>query len=120
MPKARTRVQRGEQMKRWLNVRFPTRYPVSVYWRTEIVDIDGEELDGYCRRGDDGKSYNVYLSFNEIRRVAEVSDAMMHEWAHLLRGLQNEEDDPTYWGEYYGPLYWAFHYEGGSDEVDQY
>ena len=118
--KARTRMQRAEQMARWLSVLFPTRYPVNIYWRDKIVDVDGEELGGYCQLGDDDKSYNIYLSFREIRRVVDVADVMMHEWAHLLRGLQYEQDDPAYWGEYYGPIYWAFHYRGGADEVDQY
>ena len=107
--RAKTRMQRAEQVARWLEYHFPLRKPVKVQWVREIIDADGIELEGICQNNDDRNGYEIRLSFRCCQRYSDVISVMIHEWAHLRRGLRSVAHDREFWCEWYAPiaeLYW--------------
>lgn len=89
----------------------PTRYPVTL----SVENIDEEETLSYTEWNDAAGTFAIVLD-RSLRGVA-VTDALIHEWAHVL----SWDDDPCHgrvWGRSYAFAYRAVWEDEDDDGCD--
>ena len=118
MARARTRMTRVQQVARCLEDYFPVGRPVRIFWsRRKFTDVGGWELAGYCET--DKKSYRIFLSFAGNPSINAAVDTLIHEWAHLLSGLNCSRHDGP-WSEWHGRICGFLYDDAGLVLADEY
>ena len=82
-------------MQKWLEDEYPVRHPVNVLWSKERLDeCDPCAVCGLLtdERGD--KEYFIVLSLKHVPLVKDVGYYMIHEWVHLVLGLNYGHGPP--------------------------
>ncbi len=85
----------------WLRREFPAQVQVKV---RSVVMKDDAETYTYRRRG------CIYVDINKNKSYGTMSDAAIHEWAHVLTwfGAEHKEEHPAEWGVCYAKIYNAY------------
>jgi hypothetical protein len=94
------------KLKRWAQERFPVNFPVRVYLRSGLKDVNGHDLLGYFLLGDDDDRGVIAIS--DKQDLTGIVDTFTEEWAHArtayLIDTHDDDDDPdhhaSFWAEY--------------------
>ena len=117
MPKPRSRMHRAIQLQRYLEDEWPVRYPVNVAWSKD--ELDEDDPAATCTSIEDrGKEYAIILSFRHIPRIRDVGHFMMHEWTHLVLGLNHNHGDAFYLK--LGEIERKFYEQGGWEKASEF
>ncbi len=108
--------QRSYQILRYLQNKWPAPYPVQIRWVKDLVDDEDPEDRHYhaeCYR--DGLKIIIKLSKRRVRTYAEMSETVIHEYAHArdikLKRLEDKLDRFAHgpeWGLYFAEMYSDF------------
>lgn len=117
----------------WLDVHFPTPFPVTVRWRKRVAvhksdraNYTRSQLDvGYMAEIEQfSRSFTITLSRRRCRTLGEAIETLWHEWCHAAttrhdrveRTRHPEGHDDEFW-LLYGRIYRLWHDDSDYIEV---
>lgn len=121
MPLPRKKIDRLQQILRWLEHDYPAAFPVELVF--EIPDEDIAE--SYEEEGDVTRT--IYIQLDPRRAWRDLVHDLLHEYGHALtwpvsdRQYEHYGKDhpPSFWGAY-GEIYSDFFDEDGADKAKEY